>query len=398
MNILMISDVYFPRINGVSTSIQTFRTEFIKKGHQVTLITPDYQQPQEENESVYRIPAKRVICDPEDRMMRYSDILKLTETLRKNSFDLVHIQTPFIAHYAGIELAKRLNLPVITTYHTFFEEYLYHYIPFLPKAALRWAAKYFTRSQCKQVKTVIVPSSAMRDTLKNYDVNSPITIIPTGIQLDIFNGGDGARFRTQHCIPPDRPVLVHISRVAHEKNIDFLLHALVPIKNTLPDILLIIAGEGPALPHLKSLATALKLDKHILFVGYLSRDQALLDCYKAGDLFIFASRTETQGLVLLEAMACGTPVVSTAVMGTKDILLPEHGAFIAEENHTDFANKVIQLLQDKDLRWSLSLEARAYAKKWSAHEFALKMLEFYQSLQHQNTSNTSAFKNPVDVL
>jgi glycosyltransferase involved in cell wall biosynthesis len=141
-------------------------------------------------------------------------------------------------------------------------------------------------------------------------------------------------------------VLVHVGRIAHEKNIDFLLRMLVRVRAEMPDILLLIAGEGPALEHCRRLATELGLGANVHFAGYLDRRRELLDCYRAGDLFVFASRTETQGLVLLEAMAQGVPVVSTAHMGTIDILGPGRGCVVVEEQERKFAAEIVRLMDD----------------------------------------------------
>jgi glycosyltransferase involved in cell wall biosynthesis len=154
---------------------------------------------------------------------------------------------------------------------------------------------------------------------------------------------------------------------------------LAEVKKQLPNVLLIIAGEGPAEKHLHALTRSLGLENNVKFIGYLDRETELKDCYCAGNAFVFASRTETQGLVLLEAMALGVPVVSTAVMGTRDILEEEMGAIIAEEDKHDFATKVINVLQDNDLRQLLSTEAMVYAKRWSEDRFAHTMIDFYYS-------------------
>ena len=174
MNILMISDVYFPRVNGVSTSIETFRNELLRKNAGVTVIAPAYGE-DERREGIVRIPSRGVMFDPEDRMMAYGAIMAQADLLRKQNFDLVHIQTPFVAHYAGIALAKELNLPTVVTYHTFFEEYLFHYIPFLPAEWMRGLARRFSRKQCNDVDAVVVPSSAMARTLEDMASKSRCT-------------------------------------------------------------------------------------------------------------------------------------------------------------------------------------------------------------------------------
>ncbi len=380
MRILMISDVYFPRINGVSTSILTFRREFQENGHQVTLIAPDYGTENGIDPDIYRIPSRYVVVDPEDRMLRYRAILKHADELNGKKFDILHIQTPFVAHYAGLNLARRLALPVVETYHTFFEEYLYNYVRFLPRSTLRFAARRFSSRQCNSVQGLVVPSSPMLEVLRGYGVTTPARVIPTGIELLRIHGGDGAAFRARHGIEAQRPTLVHVGRIAHEKNIDFLLHVVKSVRERLPSVLMIVAGEGPALAGLRKLAHALDIEDNVLFVGYLSRDNELLDCYRAGDAFVFSSRTETQGLVLLEAMALGVPVVSTAVMGTKDILKAGKGALVAEETIPDFTDKVTAILTDAQLRERLSREAGEYVKDWSAEALADNMLDFYEEV------------------
>jgi glycosyltransferase involved in cell wall biosynthesis len=379
----MVSDVYFPRINGVSTSILTFRRELRGNDHDVALIAPEYPGAAVEND-VIRIPARRVPLDPEDRMMRLNGIYRLTERLREERFDVVHVQTPFVAHYAGVALARRLQLPVVETYHTYFEEYLYNYVPFVPKKALRFAARRFSMRQCNSVDGLVAPSGAMLDVLRGYGVRQHAAIIPTGIELMRFAHGDGAAFRRRHGIADDRPVLVHVGRIAHEKNIDFLLRVTARVRQSLPNALLVVAGEGPALKHLRRLGSELGLANNLLFVGYLDRESALLDCYSAGDAFIFASRTETQGLVLLEAMALGVPVVSTAVMGTREVLRDGAGALVAEERVDDFAAKAVTLLSDQTLRARLSEEARRYAHGWSAEARAAQLVDFYRDVRERH--------------
>lgn len=386
MRVLMISDVYFPRVNGVSTSIRSFRHELQAQGHQVILIAPHYPHSDVYDQShpdadLIRIPSRSIPRDPEDRFMIKNKILQLIPKLRAMNFDVLHIQTPFVAHYLGISLAKELKLPVVESYHTFFEEYLYHYIPFLPRSLMRWVARRFTVSQCNAVSHVISPSRAMRDALLNYGVAAPISILPTGLQASQFRQGDGGRFRNAYGIESTRPVALYIGRVAHEKNIDFLLRVFQHTLKQLPEALLLIVGEGPAVPHLQKLAQQLGIDQATRFVGYLDRDTQLLDCYSAGDVFVFASRTETQGLVLLEAMAQGTPVLSTIYMGTRDILEGADGAVIAHENEQQFSNELSRLLTNPQKRTQLAIGARKTAAGWSTRSMTERLVQLYATVK-----------------
>ena len=383
MRILMLSDVYFPRVNGVSTSIQTFRRQLAQLGHETLLIAPAYGDGSDaDNEpGILRIRSHQILFDPEDRRMELRRILQHLPDLRQRQFDLIHIQTPFVAHYAGVALSARLGLPRVETYHTLFEEYLHHYVPFVPKPWMRALARRFSRNQCNNLDALVVPSSAVRQVLRGYGVTVPMEIIPTGIELERLAGGDGPAFRARNQIALRRPTLVHIGRVAFEKNIDFLLRVLVRVRERVADVLLVISGEGPAVKHLRKLTARLGLMSHVLFVGYQDRAQGLLDCYRAGDVFVFASRTETQGLVLLEAMALGVPVVAAAILGTKDILDAGKGALVAELREDDFAAKIVALLEDRALRERLGRDGQDYAREWAALRMAERMSEFYAQVR-----------------
>jgi glycosyltransferase involved in cell wall biosynthesis len=344
----------------------------------VGLVAPRYGD-EIDSAGIVRIPGRRLPRDPEDRLMHYG---RLREAVLRTAadYDLIHVQTPFAAHYAGLHAAKKLGKPILATYHTLFEEYLQHYIPFLPAKALRALARRFSRGQCNALDAVVVPSTAMRDRLRAYGVETDMHVLPTGLPESAFRPGDRARFRARHGISPQTPVLLFVGRVAHEKNIAFLLDALVHAHRQMPGLLLLITGEGPALPDLRHQADRLGLGDAVRFLGYLDRRHELPDAYAAADAFVFASHTETQGLVLLEAMAQGCPVVAQAVMGTADILGPGRGCLTAPDDPHAFARIMIQPLRDPGLRALLSTQAREYAREWSDHALAQRMARLYQGL------------------
>lgn len=380
LRILVISDVYFPRINGVSTSIQTFALELTKQGHKVTLITPDYGKTHHEPFEIIRIPARTVPMDREDRLMSYRAIRHIAPFLKQYEFDLIHIQTPFVAHYAGIYLGRVLGVKTIETYHTFFEEYLDKYIPILPSALLHLIARRFSCRQCNAVDALVSPSNAMLQVLREYGVTTTAQVIPTGIRLEQFSQGDGPGFRARFGVPPDQPLLLFVGRVALEKNILFLIKVMAEVVKQVPNAMLMITGEGPARVALQNRVKASGLSENIRFIGYLDRQGELESCYCAADLFVFASRTETQGLVLLEAMALGTPVVSTAVMGTAEVLKNGQGCSLAKEELNDFSTKIVDLLKDEQRRNELSVTGKSYAKQWAAPAMAHKMAAFYSMM------------------
>jgi glycosyltransferase involved in cell wall biosynthesis len=384
MRVLMISDVFFPRVNGVSTSIQTFRNDLAARGCETWLVGPEYPERWHDDARVLRQPSRYLAFDPEDRMMKSRPTLAACLELA-GQVDVLHVQTPFVAHWLGLKAARVLRVPVVETYHTFFEEYLHHYLPLLPAAVARALARTFSRRQCNAVDAVVAPSRQLADVLLRYGVTRRIETIPTGLNLAEFERGDGAAFRARHGIAADRPVMLLVGRVAHEKNIGFLLRVLGEVVRSVPQALLVIAGEGPALAGLRREAAEAGLERHVLFVGYLDRRGPLLDCYRAANVFVFASRTETQGLVLLESLALGVPVVSTAVLGTKEVLANAAGAIVVREDVAEFAAAVTRVLTDPGLRAQLENAGREFvARHWSSREMAKRLLALYEELVRTN--------------
>lgn len=374
----MVSDVFLPRINGVSTSIDTFRGTLKSQGVEVTVVAPRYGDENGED-GVTRVQGRPLFGDPEDRLLSWGPMHRaVLEAAR--SCDAIHIQTPLVAHYAGLRAARTLRLPVLTTYHTFFEEYLHHYIPLLPAGFLRFIARNFSRRQCNAMDAVIVPSSSMQHRLESYGVRAPLHVMPTGVPLKMFSEGQRDRFRQRHGISADQPVALFVGRVAREKNIGFLLDAWARARTGRPDLLLLVVGDGPALAELKEQAQALGLGDFVVFLGYLDRNEELPDCYAAADVFVFASLTETQGLVLLEAMAAGLPAIALSEMGTTDILGAGQGCLTPAADATDFAQAILRFFSDASLRERLRAEALSLARNWSDDTWAQRLATLYQGI------------------
>jgi len=388
MDLLMLSDVYFPRVNGVSTSIRTHVRALVALGHRVTLVAPDYGPAFAEEQQardaefgdafdVIRVPARVLFFDPEDRLMTGRGLRVACDRVASRRWDAVHVHTPFRAHAAGVRVARAGGVPVVETYHTYFEEYVAHYLPWLPGPMLRLFARWLSRRLCHEVDHLVVPTSEMTEVLARYGIRTPSTVLPTGIDLDEFAGGDGTRFRIAHGIAAEAPVVATVSRLAIEKNIGFLIEVVQRLVRDFPGLRFVIAGEGPDARRLRRKAAEAGLSGNVLFLGNLDRRTTLLDCYRAADAFLFASPTETQGLVLTEAMALGVPIVSTAVMGTATVLRDAHSALVAPEDTEVFAAAVARLLRDAGLRATLAAAGPRDAQAWSNERLMQRLLAVY---------------------
>jgi 1,2-diacylglycerol 3-alpha-glucosyltransferase len=330
---------------------------------------------------ILRVRARAVPFDPEDRIMSRSALRRALAGVPREYCDLVHIQTPFLAHYAGLRLARERGVPVLATCHTYFEDYLHHYMPLLPGFAGAWLARSVMTSQLNAVDAVVSPSEPVRKRLLEYGVTRPIHVIPTGMTEDRFVPGSPQRFRELFGFAPDQRIVLNVGRVAHEKNLAFLLRMFQLVARRDARAVLVIAGEGPARGALQAEAEKLGIGTRTRFIGNLDRERTLNDCYAAADAFVFASRTETQGLVLLEAMAQSRPVVSTACLGTRSVLTSGSGACVVEEVEQDFAAAVCAVLKDRERARQMGDKARAWALKWSSASLAARMADLYRTLQ-----------------
>jgi glycosyltransferase involved in cell wall biosynthesis len=374
VKIALVTDTYFPRVNGVSASTRLFADEFRRLGCQVFVYAPAYPS-QDDEPGVVRFPSRYLWFDPEDRLARSNHPEGVRHFLEQG-FDVVHTQTPFSLGRAALGWAQRSGAALVHTYHTLFVAYVEHYLPLVPRALsiplVRWAS----RRYCNACRRVVVPSSAMRDELRSYGVSSPVEVIPTGIALERFEGRDRWRLRREAGVPDSARLLLFMGRVAEEKNIDFLIDVVEALRPRHPGLRFWIAGEGPAKPRLQRIVAGRGLSATVSFLGYLARDD-WRDCYAAADLFVFASVTETQGLVVTEAMAAETPVVAVGAMGIRDVMGEGRGGIVTRLDREEFGAAVERLLRDLDLYAAKQREALHEAQRWSAGAMAERMLALY---------------------
>jgi 1,2-diacylglycerol 3-alpha-glucosyltransferase len=375
MRILIVTDTYYPRVNGVAKSIKSFYDEYVKQGHEVVILAPDYSGVGE-SEMVIRVDANPLKFSPEDRL---PVINSETKRLIKYAFerfkpDVVHTQTPFtLGIYVAREARKR-GIPLVHTYHTFFEAYLPLYFKWIPKFMHKAISKYFSRWFCNLHDMIVAPSTAMAEVLKSYGITSGVTVIPTGIDIVPFGKGNGARGRKFLNYPSDTPLMLTVGRVAHEKNLYFLLDVLEATLKYFPDMKLIIAGQGPAEEDLLEELGKRKLCGSVMRVGLLPIEK-LADLYAAADVFVLASKTETQGLVLVESLAAGTPCVAVAAMGVKDF---HEDVLLSTAEVSMFVRRILEVSVRPVSYFKKT--CKESAKNWTAEVTANKMIGMYYNL------------------
>lgn len=312
MRIGLFTDTYFPQVSGVATSIRTLKTELEKQGHAVFIFTTtDKDVNRYEDWQIIRIPSVPFFAF-KDRRFAYRGFTKALEIAKQYQLDIIHTQTEFSLGLLGIWIARELKIPVIHTYHTQYEDYV-HYIAkgMLIRPSM---VKYLVRGFLHDVDGVICPSEIVRDLLSKYKVKVEKRVIPTGIELAKFERPEIKEenlleLRSKLGIQESEKMLLSLSRISYEKNIQAVLAAFAQVLKEEDKVKLVVAGDGPYLNSLKEQAEKLNIQKHVIFTGMIAPSETAL-YYKAADFFISASTSETQGLTYLESLASGTPVIA----------------------------------------------------------------------------------------
>ncbi|USS90872.1 glycosyltransferase family 4 protein [Fructilactobacillus carniphilus] len=342
MNIGLFTDTYFPQVSGVATSIKTLKDELERRGNHVYIFTTTDPNADEEREAgIYRFSSIPFISFTE-RRIAVRGLFQATQIAKGLNLDLVHTQTEFSMGVIGKFVARNLNIPCVHTYHTMYEDYL-HYVAngHLLKPI---HVKEGTLAFCRHLDGIVAPSKRVLDKLTDYGVKSPIRIIPTGVDLHHYeDGGNVAELRKKLGITPDQPVLLSLSRLAYEKDIDTLIGQMPTILEAVPDAHLVIVGDGPAADDLHQQVARSGLQAHVTFAGEIN-NQKVNAYYRMADLFVSTSNSESQGLTYIEAMAADTKVVVAASPYTNDLITdPSLGKTFT--TLTEFSNDVIEYLQ-----------------------------------------------------
>ncbi len=388
MNIAIFSDTYMPQMNGVAVSVNILFKELKSRGHNAFLFVPRIEGHEDKEPGIFRIPSWNFPFYRGHRFIYgFGYVLSVVKQLK---FELIHAQTPFGAGLISLYLAHKRNIPMIHTYHTSFSCYV-HYVPFLPRPVAIKLARLTSRKYCNACQKVISPSRQIKAMLLDYGINVPIEVLPTGVEIELFQQAQKGIIRARHDIAPQAKILLFVGRLGKEKNIDFLIKAFKEIKVDITDVYFIIVGDGPSRTDLEELSSRMDLSNRVIFAGAYPRNDAA-QYIKDADLFIFASQTETQGLVLVEAMAGGLPVVALEGPGVLDVIKDGKTGFLCKNSMIEFKKKVIKLLQDDELRTEMSTFAREHASQFSRQVFVDKTVELYEKIVYNFTKSNKTTK------
>lgn len=383
MNILMMTNTYFPIVGGLEQSIFSFSEEFKKLGHDVLIVTPTFDGMPTEEPGLIRIPAVQKFGGT-IFSVNFPVSGLLTRLMKEFEPDMVHSHCPFFMGDFALRLSRQHAIPLVFTYHTMFEQYV-HYWPVQNEGVKRFIVK-LASGYANLVDEVIAPSESVQDILLKRGVKTPMEVVPTGVDLERFSKGKGDAFRKLNQIPSDALVIGHTGRLSPEKNLEFLTNCLVDILRRDPRVHALIVGLGPSEKMIKNTFEQAGLGKRLHLTGTLHYQQ-LVDAYFAMDVFAFSSLSETQGIVLIEAMAAGVPVVALDAPGAREVVEDHYNGRLLQDMHQkSFVDAILWVLccSPEELK-KIKQAARSTAGKYPINSDAKRMLEIYEKMRSKKS-------------
>ena len=382
MRIGLFTDTYPPYINGVSTSVHMLKIALENLGHEVFVVTVNQKASSydfEEDGHIIKVPG--VKTGIYDYRLTSMYPLKIAKKIKKMNLDIIHVHTEFSIGSFGRIIAKQLNIPIVATYHTYYEDYLYYvtkgYFNYISKNLLKTLTQFYAD---KTVNSLIVPAEKIKDLFINkYNYKKEIAGIPTGIAIERFYKENVDKKKKEEIykslkVDKDDFLILFVGRVAEEKNIKFLIEAHKKLVKEDNKYKLIIVGDGPDIKNLKELSKDIK--DNVVFAGKSLWED--VPCYyDIADIFVTASRSETQGLTVLEALASSTPVVCANDPSYIDAIVPGSNGFVFDTEE-EYLENIKKLRKDNKLREEFSINARNYSENFSSSKYAKRVLDVYE--------------------
>lgn len=379
MKIAIFTNNYLPNPYGVSGSIESFRKQFERKGRIVYIFAPRYKNYTDENPRVFRYPSFDIrykIKFP--LVIPYS--FKIDKIIKSLDLDIIHSQHPNLLGTAARKWATQKNIPLVFTWHTLYDRYA-HFFPLIPSSVvanyiIKKAVNYANRSDF-----VIMPTDSVKEIIKKWGVtNQNIAAISTGVEEKYYQNPDRNKIREKFNIEENETLLLLVSRLTQEKNIEFLFNSVIKVLKNNGNAKFLAAGDGYFLPKLRKITLENNLESRIIFSGIAEKEE-LKNYYAAGDIFVYASKSETQGMIITEAMYSGLPIVAVNATGVCDLVRNNQNGFLVPEDETEFTNAVQKLIYNKSLREKFGEESKKIAREnFTDSICAEKMLKVYEKL------------------
>ncbi|MEA2097989.1 MAG: glycosyltransferase family 4 protein [Patescibacteria group bacterium] len=380
MKIGMFINYYTPSKGGIETSVTNLSVGLKEAGHEVFIFAPKYPNYEDKDKNIFRYKSLCFNYGGYFYVIPSPFFSGVQEIIEKLDLDIIHSHQPYSLGDEALKFSKKLNIPLVFTYHIKYEEYS-HYIPLVPKGISKKYIRKITTKYSNQCDSIITPSTAIKKLLIDHKIKASMSIIPSGINIDNFqkNIGQEGEIREKYNIKPDDILLITACRLTKEKNLKFLVKSFAKIKQGYGDIKFMIVGDGAVRKDLEKMAKDYGIENSIIFTGLVDRTE-IVGLYQASDIFVFASLTETQGLVAVEAMATGNPVVAVKASGIEDIVKNGEDGFLTPELEEEFSKSVLKIVNDKNLREKMSANAKINSERFSIEPWVEKVVKLYESL------------------
>jgi glycosyltransferase involved in cell wall biosynthesis len=378
MNIAIFTNNYLPNPYGVTTSIESFRKQFEKRGHTVYVFAPESSGYIDKNKNIFRYPSLDIRYKIKFPIpIPYST--KIDKKIKELDFDIIHSQHPNLIGEAAMKWAKKKKIPLIFTWHTLYNKYA-HYVPVLPDKISSFLATRVARIYANKADKVIIPTASVRSIIEGWGVNnSEIVDIATGVEREHFKNPDGEKIRESLKISQEKKVIMSISRFTQEKNVIFLLKSIIGVLKKHPKTVFVFGGEGYLKKEMQEIIAKEEMTERVIFPGMVKKNN-IKNYLNAADIFVYASKSETQGTIITESMFSSLPIVAVNETGSQSLIEDGKSGILVPESEDDFQEAVEKILEDDDLSENLRKNAKIESeKKYTSDVCADKMLEAYRS-------------------
>ncbi|XLQ19961.1 MAG: glycosyltransferase [Candidatus Moraniibacteriota bacterium] len=377
MKIAIFTNNYLPNPYGVSTSVEGFRRSLIALGHTVYVFAPEWGDNSNDEVNIFRYPSVKAPTKIDfSIVIPYSH--KMDDVIKSLDIDIIHAQHPNLLGSVASKWAIKKDVPLIFTWHSLYDRYA-HYTPLIPeKLSGHWAMKE-AAGFAEDCDHVIVPTKSIIDVIKIAGVeHERVSIVPSGVDEDLFVNPMGNKIKNQYDISEDKTVLVTVSRLNEEKNVIFLANCIAEVLSEKSDVVFLCGGEGELQKEMEDIFKLKNVLGQVIFPGKIKRED-VKNYLDAGDFFVYASTSETQGTIVTENMYVGKPIVAIGENGVGDLIEDSVNGISVIEDEREFINAVISLIDDKEKIKLMSKAARQIAQeKYTTTACAKNLVQVYE--------------------